>query len=124
MGFAIRIGLHNSYDVILYVWRPYLKLYKLYYKNTNNLLPQYFNSFNPYYNNEEHSHNLRSTTLCLPNDEKKVFLFNLQNTNFLDWFSNQSKNTPVIDLNRIDNSTIYQFSAFFKYSIINKYDLV
>ena len=25
MGFAIRIGLHNSYDVILYVWRPYLK---------------------------------------------------------------------------------------------------
>ena len=24
-GFAIRIGLHNSYDVILYVWRPYLK---------------------------------------------------------------------------------------------------
>ena len=21
MGFAIRIGLHNSYDVILYVWR-------------------------------------------------------------------------------------------------------
>ena len=25
MGFAIRTGLHNSYDVILYVWRPYLK---------------------------------------------------------------------------------------------------
>ena len=25
MGFAIRIGLHNNYDVILYVWRPHLK---------------------------------------------------------------------------------------------------
>ena len=25
MGFAIRIGLHNNYDVILYVWRPCLK---------------------------------------------------------------------------------------------------
>ena len=25
MGFAIRIELHNSYDVIVYVWRPYLK---------------------------------------------------------------------------------------------------
>ena len=25
MGFAIRIGLHNSYDVILYVWRTFLK---------------------------------------------------------------------------------------------------
>ena len=25
MGFAIKIGLHNNYDVILYVWKPYLK---------------------------------------------------------------------------------------------------
>ena len=39
-----------------------IQLYKLYYKNTNNLLPSYFNSFTPYYNNEEHSHNLRSMT--------------------------------------------------------------
>ena len=30
-----------------------IQLYKLYYKNTNNLLPQYFNSFTPYYNNED-----------------------------------------------------------------------
>ena len=33
-----------------------IQLYKLYYKNTNNLLPHYFNSFTPYYNNEEHGH--------------------------------------------------------------------
>ena len=29
-----------------------IQLYKLYYKNTNNLLPHYFNSFTPYYNNQ------------------------------------------------------------------------
>ena len=34
------------------------------------------------------------------------------------------RDTPIIDLNRADNSTIYQFSAFFKYSIINSYDPV
>ena len=28
-----------------------MQLYKFYYKNTNNLLPSYFNSFTPYYNN-------------------------------------------------------------------------
>ena len=43
-----------------------IQLYKLYYENTNNLPPHYFNSFTPYYNNEELSHNLRSTTLRLP----------------------------------------------------------
>ena len=28
------------------------------------------------------------------------------------------RDTPIIDLNRADDFTIYQFSAFFKYSII------
>ena len=32
-----------------------MQLYKFYYKNTNNLLPSYFNSFTPYYNNENHN---------------------------------------------------------------------
>ena len=36
-----------------------MQLYKFYYKNTNNLLPSYFNSFTPYYNNENHNHDLR-----------------------------------------------------------------
>ena len=33
-----------------------MQLYKFYYKNTNNLLPSYFNSFTPCYNNENHNH--------------------------------------------------------------------
>ena len=32
------------------------------------------------------------------------------------------RETSVIDLKRTVSSTIYQFSAFFKYSIINRYD--
>ena len=96
-----------------------IQLYKLYYKNTNNLLPHYFNSFTPYYNNEEHGHNLRSTTLRLPMTRREFFV---QSTKYQ--FLRLVRDTPVIDLNRTDNSTIYQFSAFFKYSIINRYDPV
>ena len=51
-----------------------IQLYKLYYKNTNNLLPSYFNSFTPYYDNEEHSHNLRSMTLRLPMTRREFFV--------------------------------------------------
>ena len=43
-----------------------MQLYKFYYKNTNNLLPSYFNSFTPYYNNENHNHDLRYRILRLP----------------------------------------------------------
>ena len=42
-----------------------IQLYKLYHKNTNNLLPSYFNSFTPYYD-VEHNHDLRYTALRLP----------------------------------------------------------
>ena len=96
-----------------------IQLYKLCYKNTNNLLPHYFNSFTPYYNNEEHSHNLRFTTLRLPMTGREFFV---QSTKYQ--FLRLVRDTPVIDLNRTDNFTIYQFSAFFKYSIINRYDPV
>ena len=48
--------------------------------------------------------------------------FFVQSTKFQ--FLKLVRDTPVIDLNRADNSTIYQFSAFFKYSIINSYDPV
>ena len=96
-----------------------IQLYKLYYKNTNNLLPHYFNGFTPYYNNEEHGHNLRSTTLRLPMTRREFFV---QSTKYQ--FPRLVRDTPVIDLNRTDNSTICQFSTFFKYSIINRYDPV
>ena len=36
-----------------------MQLYKFYYKSTNNLLPSFFSSFTPFYNNENHNHNLR-----------------------------------------------------------------
>ena len=54
-----------------------------------------------------------------PNDEKGVFV---QSTKYQ--FFRLVRDTPIIDLNRTDNTTIYQFSAFFKYSIINRYDPV
>ena len=78
-----------------------IQLYKLYYKNTNNLLPHYFNSFTPYYNNEEHGHNLRSTTLRLPMTRMEFFV---QSTKYQ--FLRLVRDTPVIDLNRTENSTI------------------
>ena len=65
-----------------------MKLYKFYYKNTNNLLPSYFSSFTPFY--ENHSHNLRYNIL-----------------RFL-------RETPKDDLNRCTQLNIIQFSAYFK----------
>ena len=76
--------------------------------------------FTPYYNNEEHSHNLRSTTLRLPMTGLREFFVQFTKYQFLRLI----RDTTVIDLNRTDNSTIYQYSAFFKYSIINRYDPV
>ena len=94
-----------------------IQLYKLHYKNTNNLLPSYFNSFTLYYNNEEHSHNLRSMTLRLPMTRREFFV---QSTKYQ--LLKLVRETSVTDLNRTVSSTTYQFSAFFKYSIINRYD--
>ena len=71
-----------------------IQLYKLYYKNTNNLLPSYFNSFTPYYNNEEHSHNLRSMTLRLPMTRREFFV---QSTKYQ--LLKLVRETSVIDLN-------------------------
>ena len=51
-----------------------IQLYKLYYKNTNNLLPSCFNSFTPYYNNAEPTHGLRSATLRLPMTKREYFV--------------------------------------------------
>ena len=41
-----------------------MQLYQFYYKNTNNLLPSYFRSFTPFY--ENNNHNLRYNILRLP----------------------------------------------------------
>ena len=51
-----------------------IQLYKLYHKNINNLLSSYFNSFTPYYNNDEHTHDLRSAALRLPMTRREYFV--------------------------------------------------
>ena len=47
-----------------------IQLYKLYHKNTNNLLPSYFNSFTPYYDVE---HNHDHILFASSNDQTGIF---------------------------------------------------
>ena len=93
-----------------------IQLYKLYHKNTNNLLPSYFNSFTPYYD-VEHNHDLRYTALRLPMTRREYFV---QSTRYQ--FLKLIRETSVIDLNRTINSSVFQFAAYFKYAILNRYD--
>ena len=94
-----------------------IQLYKLYHKNTNNLFPSYFNSFAPYYNIAEPTHDLRSATLRLPMTRREYFV---QSTKYQ--FLKLMRETSIIDFNRTINSTVFQFAAYFKYAIINRYD--
>ena len=96
-----------------------IQLYKFYYKNTNNLLPSYFNSFTPYYNNENHNHDLRYRILRLPMTRHEYFV---QCTKYQ--LLRLIRETPQLDLNRCTQLNIVQFSAYFKYSIINNYNPV
>ena len=96
-----------------------MQLYKSYYKNTNNLLPSYFNSFTPYYNNENHNHDLRYRILRLPMTRHEYFV---QCTKYQ--LLRLIRETPQPDLNRCTQLNIVQFSAYFKYSIINNYNPV
>ena len=49
----------------------YIQLYKIYYKNVNNLLPAYFQTFTPNYNDGiDHNHYLRYNALRLPMTRK------------------------------------------------------
>ena len=91
-----------------------IQLYKLYHKNTNNLLPSYFNSFTPYYDVE---HNLRYAALRLPMSRREYFV---QSTRYQ--FLKLIRETSMIELNRTINSSVFQFAAYFKYAILNRYD--
>ena len=84
-----------------------IQLYKLYHKNTNNLLPSYFNSFTPYYKHDEHIHDLRSAALRLPMTRREYFV---QSTKYQ--FLKLIRETSVIDLNRTINTTVFQFAAY------------
>ena len=94
-----------------------MQLYKFYYKNTNNLLSSYFSSFTPFYNNENHNHKLRNNILRLPMTRHEYFV---QCTKYQ--LLKLIRETPQDDLNRCTQLNIIQFSAYFKYSIINSYN--
>ena len=96
-----------------------MQLYKFYYKNTNNLLPSYFNSFTPYYNNENHNHDLRHRILRVPMTRHEYYV---QCTKYQ--LLRLIRETPHIDLNRCTQLNIVQFLAYFKYSFINNYNPV
>ena len=94
-----------------------MQLYKFYYKNTNNLLPPYFSSFTPFYNSENHNHNLRNNIIRLPMTRHEYFV---QCTKYQ--LLKVIRETPQDDINRCTQLNIIQFSAYFKYSIINNYN--
>ena len=92
------------------------QLYKLYYKNVNNLLPSYFQSFTPQFN-DGHHHDLRHNILRLPMTKREYYV---QCTRYQ--FLKLIRETPLVELNRSGYTTIVQFSGYFKYNIINRYD--
>ena len=81
---------------------------QLYHKNTNNLLPSYFNSFAPYYDNVEHNRDLRYAALPLRLPMTRLEYF-VQSTNYK--FLKLITETSVIDLNRTINSSVFQFAT-------------
>ena len=74
------------------------------YSLTNNLLPSYFNSFTPYYNNENHNHDLRYRILRLPMTRHEYFVqcTKYQLLRFI-------RETPQLDLNRCTQLNISNF---------------
>ena len=104
-----------------------MQLYKFYYKNTNNLLPSYFSSVTPFY--ENHNHNLRYNILRLPMTRHEYFVQCIKYQ-----LLKLIRETPRDDLNHtvqvLEDASIgvciqlniIEFSAYFKYSIINNYN--
>ena len=96
-----------------------VKVYKLYYKLRNNLLPAYFHTFTPFYHNDHHTHDLRYTILRLPMTRREYFA---ECTKYQ--FLKLIRETSQTDLDRSTHSTMFQFSSYFKYSLINSYTTV
>ena len=94
------------------------QLYKLYYKNVKNLLPSYFRSFTPQFNNG-HNHDLRHNILRLHMTKREYFV---QCTRYQ--FLKLIRETPLVELNSSAYRTIVQFSGHFKYAIISEYDQI
>ena len=95
-----------------------IQLYKIYYKNTNNILPSYFQTFTPhYYNALEHGHDLRHNVVRLPLTKREYYV---RCTKYQ--FLKLIRDTSQSDLDRSLTSSLTQFIAYFKYSIIESYN--
>ena len=77
-----------------------MQLYKLYYKNVNNLHTSYFRSFTPQFN-DGHHHDLRHNILRLPMTKREYFV---QCTRYQ--FLKLIRETPLVELNRSGHTTI------------------
>ena len=86
-------------------------LYKLYYKNVKNLLPSYFRSFTPQFN-DGHNHDLRHNILQLPMTKREYFV---QCTRYQ--FLKLIRETPLVELNHVNRSahTTYNWSIFWSF---------
>ena len=84
-----------------------IQFYKIYYKNTNNILPTYFQTFTPhYYNALEHSHDLRHNVVRLPITKREYYV---QCTKYQ--FLKLIRDTSQSDLDRRLTSSLSQFIA-------------
>ena len=84
-----------------------IQLYKIYYKNTNNILPSYFQTFTPhYYNALEHDHDHRHNVVRLPLTKREYYV---QCTKYQ--FLKLIRDTSQSDLDRSLTSSLTQFIA-------------
>ena len=87
-----------------------IQLYKIYYKNTNNIFPSYFQTFTPhYYNALEHGHDLRHNVVRLPLTKREYYV-QCAKYQFLKLI----RDTSQSDLDRSLTSFLTQFIAYFK----------
>ena len=84
----------------------YIQLYKIYYKNVNNLLPAYFQRFKAnYIDGIDHNHDLRYNALRLPMTRKEYYV-PVQCTKYQ--FLKLIRETSQLDLDRCLTSSITQ----------------
>lgn len=96
-----------------------MQLYKLYYKNVNNLLPSYFSSFTLHQlgNGDDEFPNLRHRPPRLPLAKREYFV---QSTRFQ--YLKLIRDTPQCDLDLSTHRSIYAFIYHFKCRILDEYD--
>ena len=96
-----------------------IQLYRICYKNTKNILPTYFKTFTPHYCNAlKHGHDLRHNVVRLPLTKREYYVQCTTKYQFLKLI----RDTSQSDLDQSLTSSLIQFIAYFKYSIIESYN--